>query len=104
AIEADNERRQGAQAAWVEDRIAQTVQGARSGAPDVAQVQNDLGNGNATQGAPIAVCAGENWQAALMAWVADLYSPGATTDNGVIKGRVPWAARSAWAESDKAHA
>jgi len=104
AIEADNERRQARQAAWVEDRIAQTVQDAHSAAPSVAQAQNDLRNGNATQSAPIAVCAGENWQAALTAWVADLYSPGATTENGVIKGRVPWAARSAWAESDKAHA
>ena len=45
------------------------------------------------------------WQAALIAWVAGLYStPGAVTDGGVIRQRAPWAARSSWTEADKAQA
>jgi len=44
------------------------------------------------------------WQAELLNWVANLYAPGATTKEGIIKGRVPWAARSPWVESDKAAA
>jgi hypothetical protein len=44
------------------------------------------------------------WQQALLEWVAGLYVPGAITEEGVIKCRVPWAARSPWVESDKAAA
>jgi hypothetical protein len=44
------------------------------------------------------------WQAALLEWVASLYEDGATTKEGIIKGRVVWAARSPWVEADKAAA
>ena len=45
------------------------------------------------------------WQAALLQWVAGLYStPGALTDDGIIRQRAPWAARSSWLEGDKAQA
>ena len=48
---------------------------------------------------------GAGWQAALIAWVAGLYStPGAVTDGGVIRQQSPWAARSSWTEADKAQA
>ena len=47
---------------------------------------------------------GDGWQAALVQWVATLYDAGAITEGGIIKGRVPWAARSSWLESDKAEA
>ena len=44
------------------------------------------------------------WQAALVTWVASLYDAGAITEGGIIKGRVPWAARSPWVDADKAEA
>lgn len=47
---------------------------------------------------------GESWQAALTTWLASLYEDGATVGDGVIRGRVPWAQRSPWAEPDKARA
>lgn len=47
---------------------------------------------------------GDSWQAALVTWVASLYDAGAITEGGVIKGRVPWAARSPWVDADKAEA
>jgi hypothetical protein len=47
---------------------------------------------------------GAGWQAALIAWVATLYDGGAVTEGGIIKGRVPWAARSPWVDQDKAEA
>lgn len=43
----------------------------------------------------------DSWHAVLVRWIASLYEGGATGENGVIKGRVPWAARSTWLESDK---
>ena len=45
-----------------------------------------------------------SWQAALVSWVASLYDAGAITEGGIIKGRVPWAARSSWLEADKREA
>ena len=50
------------------------------------------------------VDAWESWQAALLAWVASLYEPGGVGDGGVIRGRVPWSARSPWSDADKAQA
>ena len=47
---------------------------------------------------------GDGWQGALVQWVASLYDAGAVTDAGVIRGRVPWAARSPWVDQDKADA
>jgi hypothetical protein len=47
---------------------------------------------------------GAGWQTALIAWVATLYDGGAVTEGGIIKGRVPWAARSPWVDQDKAEA
>jgi hypothetical protein len=48
---------------------------------------------------------GDGWQAALVHWVAELYStPGNVTDTGLIRAMVPWSARSPWLESDKAKA
>ena len=47
---------------------------------------------------------GATWQAMLVHWIASLYEPGAVGEGGMIKGRVPWAARSSWLESDKAEA
>ena len=41
------------------------------------------------------------WQAALVTWVVTLYEPGAITEGGIIKGRVPWAQRSPWVDADK---
>ena len=43
----------------------------------------------------------DGWQAALVQWVVTLYADGALTGNGIIRGRVPWAQRSPWVESDK---
>jgi hypothetical protein len=48
--------------------------------------------------------AGDSWQAALLQWVVTLYEPGNMTADGIIRQRAPWAARSAWVESDKAAA
>ena len=48
---------------------------------------------------------GAGWRAALITWVAGLYStPGAVTEGGVIRQRAPWAARSSWTEADKREA
>lgn len=47
---------------------------------------------------------GDGWQGALVQWIVTLYDAGAITEGGVIKGRVPWAARSSWVEADKAEA
>jgi hypothetical protein len=67
-------------------------------APFVAhEVQSIESTEEAPQGAA-------TWQAELLNWVASLYAPGATVGDGIIKGRVPWAARSPWAEADKAAA
>jgi len=53
---------------------------------------------------PTGGAVGDGWQAALVTWVASLYDAGAITEGGIIKGRVPWAARSPWVETDKADA
>ena len=44
---------------------------------------------------------GATWQAMLIAWIGSLYEGDAVGEAGVIKGRVPWSARSSWLESDK---
>ncbi len=47
----------------------------------------------------------QTWRDSLLIWVASLYAePGALTADGIIKNRVPWAARSAWLDADKAQA
>ena len=53
---------------------------------------------------PTGGATGDGWQAALVTWVVTLYEPGNVTEGGVIKGRVPWAARSSWTEADKREA
>lgn len=47
---------------------------------------------------------GVSWQAALLAWIGEVYQPGAITEAGVIRIMVPWSARSPWTEADKAEA
>lgn len=47
---------------------------------------------------------GDGWQGALVQWIVTLYDAGAITEGGIIKGRVPWAARSPWVDADKAEA
>lgn len=45
------------------------------------------------------------WQDTLIIWINSLYNEaGAITAAGIIKGRVPWAQRSAWTDSDKTEA
>ena len=46
---------------------------------------------------------GDAFADAFVAWVVGLYD-GGISDSGLIVGRVPWAARSAWAEPDKQRA
>lgn len=51
---------------------------------------------------PTDATAGDGWQAALLQWVAALYTtPGNVSDAGVIRCMVPWSARSTWLEADK---
>lgn len=78
----------------------QTLQDGAGQAQTALQVQSiDSDATTPTDGAM-----GDSWQAALVTWVATLYEPGATTETGIVKGRVPWAARSPWLESDKREA
>jgi hypothetical protein len=83
---------------------AQLLQEERGEALEVLQVQSIQDALSNAPGASSTVLAGQSWQAALLAWVASLYDDGATTEAGVIKGRVLWSARSSWTEADKAAA
>ena len=79
----------------------QTLQDGAGQAQTALQVQSI--DDDATS--PTDATTGDGWQAALITWIATLYStPGAVTDGGIIKGRTPWAARSSWLESDKREA
>ena len=79
---------------------AQTVQAGQGGAPAALQVQSvDDDTETPTDGA-----AAGHWRDSLIVWLSTLYEPGATTETGIVKGRVPWAARSSWVEQDKAEA
>ncbi len=97
-IEAQTERRR----AWDDapERAPVALAG-RGGAWGGAHDEIDLAN---ALGGSTAVSAGASWQAALTAWVGGLYVDGATVGAGVIRDRVPWAARSDWAAADKAQA
>ena len=89
-----------AQRAQMYAEPAQTLQdglGRTEAALQVSAFEND----DAT---PTGGAVGDGWQAALVTWVASLYDAGAITEGGIIKGRVPWAARSPWVETDKADA
>ena len=44
------------------------------------------------------------WQRDLLAWVGELYAGDGMTTDGVVRVRVPWAARSPWVDADKAAA
>lgn len=79
----------------------QTAQEGQHGASTPTLVANDL---EIDSGAPSPSTADTGWQTDLLAWLAGLYEPGATTDAGIIKGRVPWAQRSSWTPADKAAA
>lgn len=46
---------------------------------------------------------GDAFARSMTEWVVSLYD-GGISDSGLIVGRVPWAARSAWAEADKQRA
>jgi hypothetical protein len=46
---------------------------------------------------------GDAFAESFVAWVVGLYD-GGISDSGLIVSRVPWAARSAWAEPDKQRA
>ena len=97
-IEAQTERRMYAEP-------AQTLQDGTGRTEAALQVQSvDDDAETPTTGAP-PDSDGPAWQAALIAWVAGLYStPGAVTDGGVIRQQSPWAARSSWTEADKREA
>lgn len=89
-----------AQRAQMYAEPAQTLQdglGRTEAALQVSDIESD--DATLTGGAT-----GDGWQAALVTWVATLYDAGAITEGGIIKGRVPWAARSPWVESDKSEA
>ena len=92
-IEAQTERRMYAEPA----QTAIAGAGRTEAALQVSDIQSD--DATLTGGAT-----GDGWQAALVTWVVTLYEPGNVTEGGVIKGRVPWAARSSWVDQDKADA
>lgn len=76
----------------------------RGGAWDGAQAETHVEDATNALGGSTAVSAGASWQDALVAWLGGLYADGATVGSGIIKDRVPWAARSDWAVADKAQA
>lgn len=78
----------------------QFAQEGQGGAQTALQVQS-IDDDDTT---PTGGATGDGWQAALVQWVAALYNAGAITEAGVIKGRVPWSARSPWVDADKADA
>jgi hypothetical protein len=89
-----------AQRAQMYAESPQTLQdgaGRTEAALQVSAIEND----DAT---PTGGAVGDGWQGALVQWVASLYDAGAITEGGIIKGRVPWAARSPWVDADKAEA
>ena len=92
-IEAQTERRMYAEPA----QTAIAGAGRTEAALQVSDIQSD--DATLTGGAT-----GDGWQAALVTWIAMLYDAGAVTEGGIIKGRVPWAARSPWGDADKAEA
>ena len=92
-IEAQTERRMYAEPA----QTAIAGAGRTEAALQVSDIESD--DATLTGGA-----VGDGWQAALVTWVASLYDAGAITEGGIIKGRVPWAARSPWVDADKAEA
>jgi|GEM_PF-3380889 len=96
-IEAQTERR--AFTDWRTDTVQTAIDGAGQ-AQTALQVQS-IDDDDTT---PTGGATGDGWQAALVQWVAALYNAGAITEAGVIKGRVPWAARSPWVDADKADA
>lgn len=100
ATDAANERR----SQYWHAAPAMAVQDARSGAIEDGRDVFDLDTATASSGPSSTVDAGNDWQAALIGWVAGLYTDGATVGNGVIRGRVPWSARSSWSETDKREA
>ena len=95
AIEAQTERRTFTD--WRTDTEQTAIAGA--GRTEAALQVQSIDDATPTGGAT-----GDGWQGALVQWVASLYEPGNVTEGGVIKGRVPWAARSSWTEADKAQA
>lgn len=93
-IEAQTERRMYAEPA----QTAIAGAGRTEAALQVSDIESD--DATLTGGAT-----GDGWQAALVQWVAELYStPGNVTDTGLIRAMVPWSARSPWLESDKGKA
>ena len=88
----------------MQSAFAPALQEGQGEAIDAAQVQSIQNDGSEAPSPSSTILAGESWQAALLQWVAALYDDGATTEQGVIKGRVPWSARSPWLDSDKAQA
>lgn len=97
-VEAQNERRRMA----FEDSPG--LLAARSDAIDAGQDETYHDDAASVPGGSTPPSVGESWHDALVMWIAGLYGDGATTDAGIVKGRVPWAARSAWCEGDKAAA
>ena len=89
-----------AQRAQMYAESPQTLQGG-VGRTEAALQVSAFENDDAT---PTGGAVGDGWQAALVTWVASLYDAGAITEGGIIKGRVPWAARSPWVDQDKADA
>ena len=89
-IEAQTERRMYAEPA----QTAIAGAGRTEAALQVSAIESD--DATPTGGATLA-----GWQAALVTWVVTLYEPGAITEGGIIKGRVPWAQRSPWVDADK---
>ena len=102
AIEAQTERR--AFTDWRTEPV-QTLQDGAGQAQTALQVQSVDDDREAPTTGATGDTGGAGWQAALLQWVAGLYStPGALTDDGIIRQRAPWAARSSWLEGDKAQA
>jgi hypothetical protein len=94
AIDAQNERRFSVQ--WTE--APETVQDAPQATQTALQVQSIDDDAGTPTG-------GSTWRDGLIIWVSQLYAdPSAMGESGVIKSRVPWAARSPWLDADKAEA
>ncbi len=93
-VEAQNERRRMA----FDDSPGLLV--GHSDAIGAAQDETRADDAASDSGAAMPPSVGESWQHELVTWVAGLYD-GGTTDGGIVRGRVPWAQRSAWCEGDK---
>lgn len=94
-VEAQNERRRQSFA----DSLPALA--GRGEAIDTQQVETHVEGATSVPSGSTPLPVGESWQDALVTWVASLYEDGATTDAGMIRGRVPWAQRSPWPEPDK---